>query len=196
MNDVLDALRELRTTHPDVDHNWWPTISDNKPFEIMVGCILTQNTNWNNVEQAIKNLNEDDLLTPTAILNTDVKAHIRPSGYYNQKADRLERLARFIQHNDIQELQHAKTEQLREELLNIKGIGAETADSILLYALNHTIFIIDEYTRRFVEHFNLYDRDASYHELQSFFQAHIEPEVQRYKTIHALIVEFGKTSLK
>lgn len=182
MSSITDTYNHLQEHHPDIDSDWWPTRSG-KRFEIAAGCILTQNTKWENAEKAIANLYEHDLLSPEAILDADLEHHVYPSGFYRQKAARLQRLARYLLHTETPE---------REELLDIKGVGKETADSILLYAFDQLYFIIDTYTRRIVDHYDVTHPDKDYDELRQEFEHALPDEVSVYKQFHALIVRHGK----
>ncbi len=164
---------------------WWPADS---PYEVMVGAILTQNTNWRNVEKAISNLKAADCLSPEAIMEmgkTGLETLIRPSGFYRQKAERLKLASeKWLQVT-------RKTKDLRNEWLSVKGIGEETADSILLYAFDLPYFVIDAYTRRFCAHHKLCGFD-DYDEYQEYFESRLPKSVPLYKEYHALIVEWGK----
>ncbi len=160
---------------------WWPTVSDNEQFEICVGAILTQNTAWTNVEKAIKNLKENKLLSKEAILNVDknkLANLIKSAGYFNQKAKKLKEFAKF------------DGEIKRENLLNIWGIGLETADSILLYAYNEPIFVIDAYTKRIF--FRIGFKEESYEKLQNLFMKNLSKDAKLFNEYHALIVELAK----
>jgi len=144
------AMHIYRTLHQAYGpQHWWPA---DTPFEVMVGALLTQNTNWKNVEKAIAQLKHADLLHAASIISCPIarlEALIRPSGYFRQKAGRLQGLCRFyVRHGELAGLQNIPTDQLRHMLLELKGIGPETADSILLYALDRPLFVIDAYTRR------------------------------------------------
>ena len=190
---LLDLFRELETEHGK--QFWWPADS---PFEVMIGAILTQNTNWKNVEKAIVNLKKDGILTPDAIMESEIsklESLIRSSGYFRQKAERLKLATRkWIElQNSKLETENCKlsTAELREAWLSVKGIGPETADSILLYAFNRPVFVIDTYTKRFCEHFNLFD-GKTYDEYQEFFESNLLKDVELYKEYHALIVEWAK----
>jgi endonuclease-3 related protein len=170
--------------------NWWPADS---PYEVMVGAILTQNTNWKNVEKAISNLKREDLLSPNAILETDnpkLETLIRPSGFFRQKAERLK-----LATEKWLELERGngelETVDLRNHWLSVKGIGPETADSILLYAFDRPVFVIDAYTRCFCDYFGLFS-GKGYDEYQEFFESNLPEDVELYKEYHALIVEWGK----
>ncbi len=160
----------------------------------MVGAILTQNTNWKNVEKAIFNLKQADALHAEAILDMDnarLRELIRPSGFFNQKADRLKLFCTFY-------LRHGKENGLkklpnpRAELLAQKGIGPETADSILLYALQMPVFVVDAYTRRIFSRLGLISADIDYTATQTLFMNHLPADVLLFNTYHALIVEHAK----
>jgi endonuclease-3 related protein len=175
--------------------NWWPAETG---LEMMVGAILTQNTSWNNVEKAILNLKEKSLLSiqklsqiPASIL----AEYIRPAGYYNLKVKRLKNLIHFIvdrYNGDIQTLFSLDTDTIREELLTVKGIGMETADSIVLYGAGRPIFVVDTYTHRILTRHGLIEEEAGYNDLQSFFMDNLSDDVELYKEFHALIVKTGK----
>jgi len=175
--------------------NWWPAETE---LEMMVGAILTQNTSWNNVEKAILNLKEKSLLSiqklsriPASIL----AEYIRPAGYYNLKVKRLKNLIHFIvdrYNGDISNLFSRDTEAIREELLTVKGIGLETADSIVLYGAGRPIFVVDTYTHRILTRHGLIEEEAGYNDLQSFFMDNLSHDVELYKEFHALIVKTGK----
>ena len=174
---------------------WWPA---DGPFEMIVGTILTQNTAWKNVEKAIANLRQSGLLSPEALARVSSKRLanvIRPSGYFNIKADRLKRFARFLFEaygGDLERMFEEPVELLRPRLLSVKGIGPETADSILLYAGRTPVFVIDAYTRRVLSRHRLASRTASYESLQSFFMDHLPPRTDLYNEYHALMVRVGK----
>ncbi|MFH0854446.1 MAG: endonuclease [bacterium] len=166
--------------------------------EIIIGAILTQQTNWNNVSIAIKNLKTANLLSLKSIynkfLNTEnAQELIRPAGFYKQKTEYLLNTVRFIieEYKTLKKMEKAPLEKLREELLKIKGIGEETADSILLYALEKPVFVIDEYTKRFCKKHNLSDK-FSYSHLQNLFEKSIPKDYKLYQDYHALIVIDGK----
>jgi len=174
---------------------WWPAIS---PFEVIIGAILTQGTNWQNAEKAIANLKKHKVLTAPLIYNLSDKrlAHlIRSSGYYNIKAKRLKEFLKFFINNyggSIKKISKVKCAVLREELLAIKGIGPETADSILLYALNKPVFVIDAYTKRIFSRHKLLPIDASYADAQTLFMSGLENNVKLFNEYHALLVALGK----
>ncbi len=179
--------------------NWWPAKS---PFEVIVGAVLTQNTNWKNVEKAIKNLEENHLLSLDALYDLPagrLSQLIRPAGYFNIKALRLKNLIEFIVSNyglELDEFLSEDTGKLREKLLSVKGIGPETADSILLYACSRPIFVVDAYTFRILKRHNMTDDQESYAGLQSIFMDHLPEDVNLYNEFHALIVRVAKEHCK
>ena len=175
---------------------WWPGESS---FEIMIGAILTQNTNWANVEKAISNLKSHDVLALQKMqaLHDDELMHlIRPAGFFRVKAMRIRSFISYLINEydgNIEQMRDKSLTDLRMELLQIHGIGKETADSMLLYALNKPIFVVDTYTKRIFERHDLCDSDIDYDELQSLIMRHIEPSIALYNEFHALIVMCGKT---
>ncbi|MCF7973695.1 MAG: endonuclease III domain-containing protein [Phycisphaerae bacterium] len=179
--------------------HWWP---GDTPFEIAVGAILTQNTNWTNVEKAINNIKHDAALE-SHILHSmapeKLEALIRPAGYYRLKAKRLMNFLTWLIANGdghLENLAQRNTHDLREELLAISGIGPETADSILLYALNRPVFVVDTYTARMATRHGLIEPPFDYHELQDLFQSNLPQDIQLFKEFHALIVQIGKNFCK
>ena len=175
--------------------HWWP---GKTRFEIIVGAILTQNTNWANVEKAIANLRAAGLLRPEKLYQLDVSKLaelIRPAGYYNIKARRLKNFVdRLFDSYDgkLINLESIDTEQLRAELLAIKGIGPETADSILLYALDRPIFVVDAYTARAALRHWLIEPGADYERLRELFQSNLPQDTRLFNEYHALLVKLGK----
>jgi endonuclease-3 related protein len=175
--------------------NWWPAESQ---FEMMIGAILTQNTSWKNVEKAIQNLKRRDLLSVEALSDISVPTlaeHIRPAGYFNIKAKRLKNLIVFIQEKydgDLNRLFSGDTETIRMELLSVRGIGLETADSMLLYGAGRALFVVDTYTHRILSRHNLIGDEAGYYDLQMLFMDNLPHEVELFKEFHALIVKTGK----
>jgi len=175
---------------------WWPA---DEPFEVVVGAVLTQRTNWRNVEKAIKNLKAAKMLNPEKLATVDlnkIEKLIRPSGFYKQKAERLKTISIYISNNKINNLMGLQTQHLREELLKIKGVGKETADSILLYALEKPVFVVDAYTQRIFERVGIVKNKMTYDELQSFIEDKIDRNATLYKEFHALIVLLGKEYCK
>jgi len=179
--------------------NWWPGETQ---FEIITGAILTQNTNWANVEKAIANLKSAHLLTPEKLHHLDASqlaGLIRPAGYYNIKAKRLKNLINWLFSNydgQLINLEGLDTDQLRAELLAIKGVGRETADSILLYAFNREIFVIDAYTARIAVRHGLIEPEADYERLRELFQSNLPQDIQLFNEYHALLVRLGKEFCK
>jgi endonuclease-3 related protein len=175
--------------------HWWPGETQ---FEIIVGAILTQNTNWQNVEKAIANLKSAEMLSPEALHRMETKELaelIRPAGYFNVKAKRLKSFIDWLFANysgELTELANVATEQLREELLSVKGVGRETADSILLYALGREIFVVDAYTARVAVRHGLIEPEADYEQLRDLFQWNLPQDVQLFNEYHALLVRVGK----
>lgn len=204
MKVIYDALIEYYK--PQL---WWPTTpkgrvepeykggpsGEKEMFEVIVGTILTQNTSWKNVEKAIINLNKEKVLSIESINQINIeklKQLIRPAGYYNQKAERLKIIANFLKNNKIKDLKRLKIEKLRQTLLSIKGIGPETADSIILYGLNIPIFVIDAYTKRIFSRIGYLREDRPYQDWQSFFHKNLEKDTKVFQEYHALIVEHAK----
>jgi endonuclease-3 related protein len=174
---------------------WWP---GETPFEIIIGAILTQNTNWTNVEKAIANLKSARLLTPEKLYETDtakLARLIRPTGYFNIKAKRLKNFLAWLFNGYagcLTNLENISTDRLREELLAVNGIGRETADSILLYAFNREIFVVDAYTARMAVRHRLIDSDADYEQIRDLFQSNLPPDCRFFNEYHALLVRLGK----
>ena len=178
---------------------WWPAET---PFEVIIGAILTQNTAWRNVEEAIRNLKKNNLLSPEMLFKSSLKkiaGLIIPSGYYNLKAKRIKNfLDYFFERYDgkIEKMSQQKTNKLRGELLNVNGIGRETADSILLYALHRPVFVVDAYTKRIFSRHGLIDEKDSYEDVRTFFTRNLPPKVDLYNEYHALIVCLGRLFCK
>jgi endonuclease III related protein len=179
--------------------DWWP---GDTPFEVIVGAILTQNTNWTNVEKAIINIKNADALAPVKLHHLDIAtlaALIRPAGYFNIKAKRLKNFLDWFFENysgKLENLEGVRTPELREQLLSVKGIGPETADSILLYALNRPVFVVDAYTARICSRHHLIDEGADYHQIQETFESNLPSDIQLFNEYHALIVNLGKNYCK
>lgn len=174
---------------------WWP---GETPFEVMVGAVLTQNTSWNNVRKAVQRLKERGLLDPFRLhaLPTEALADvIRPAGYYRIKAGRLKNLAAWLVERwdgDLERLRNLPLERLREELLGVKGVGPETADSILLYALGLPSFVVDAYTYRLLTRHAKAPEDISYAQMKALFERELPRDAALYNEFHALIVAVGK----
>lgn len=179
--------------------DWWPGDS---PFEVIVGAILTQNTNWQNVARAIDNLKKAKVLTPTKLHSLPLNKLaqlIRPSGYFNIKAKRLKSFLGFLFKNHqgkLDKMFSLPLDELRQEILSVKGIGPETADSILLYAGGYPVFVVDAYTKRIFSRKKLFSEDADYHRVQEIFMVNLKKDVQLYNEYHALIVRLGKDFCK
>ena len=175
--------------------NWWPAETE---LEMMIGAILTQNTSWSNVEKAIQNLKTGDLLTIEALRDIPAPTlaeHIRPAGYFNIKAKRLKNLIAFIQEKydgDLNGLFSGDTETIRMELLSVRGIGLETADSMILYGAGRALFVVDTYTHRILLRHNLIGEEAGYYDLQTMFMDNLPHDADLFKEFHALIVKTGK----
>jgi len=193
MNKLLEIYDIL------LDHfgpqGWWP---GDTPFEIMVGAVLTQNTNWTNVSRAIDNLKRDGLLSFDKMheLPVDILAEkIKPAGYFNLKAARLKNLLGFIAREydgSLDNMFAMDTYSLREEILTVKGVGPETADSILLYAANKPVFVVDTYTHRIFTRHNIIAEEDGYYEIQEYFTLSLPEDIALYNEYHALIVRLGK----
>lgn len=176
------------------EQNWWPAETR---FEVMVGAILTQNTNWENVEKAIAALRENNALEAEAIAASKqekIAGWIRPSGYYNQKAEYLKHFSGwYLGKGGYKGLAEIETGDLRQQLLALKGIGKETADSILLYAFARPVFVVDAYTRRLMHRLGLMTGYESYDELSHIIQISLDADVELFNEYHALIVRHAKT---
>ncbi len=175
--------------------NWWPAQS---PFEVAVGAFLTQNTNWNNVEKALANLKEAEALDLRLLADmplAQLEQLIRPSGFFRQKAQRLQHFCRYVldQHGgSLEGLLQGELKEARNELLALAGIGQETADSILLYAGQRPSFVVDSYTRRFLGRLGLLTGGENYDDIRALFMAGVNQEVPLYQHYHALIVTHCK----
>ncbi|OGP53830.1 MAG: endonuclease [Deltaproteobacteria bacterium RBG_13_52_11] len=178
---------------------WWPAET---PFEVVVGAILTQNTAWRNVERAIENLKEEGVLTPQGLSRLDgtrLAELIKPAGYYNVKAKRLKNLMAFLDGEyggDLTKMFNAPLPSLRETILAVKGIGPETADSILLYAGEKPIFVVDAYTKRVLSRHDMITDGESYGDIQDLFMRNLPQDISLYKEYHALFVQLAKTFCK
>ena len=174
---------------------WWPAKT---PFEVIVGAILTQNTSWTNVERAIVNLRSAQMLTPSTITSarlSKLALLVRPSGYFRQKAKKLKAFVRFLQREyggSLKRMFDTPTEILRGKLLSVHGIGPETADSILLYAGNHPVFVVDAYTHRIFGRHGITDGKPQYETVRALFEAALPRDSQLFNEFHALVVNTGK----
>ena len=172
--------------------NWWPGETSD---EIIIGALLTQNTNWKNVEIAIDNLKTNNLLILENIHNAElniISKCILSSGYYNQKAERLKDIAKFFCSNYSKNFATSSLYEKRNALLGLKGIGPETADSILLYAFLEPIFVVDTYTKRIFQRLAYFSGKESYSNIQKFFMNNIRKDVTLFNEFHALLVHHAK----
>ena len=177
---------------------WWPMSNGFSPpeWEVCVGAILTQNTNWRNVEKALENLKAGKVLTPVDMVSTDLpelERMVRPSGYYRQKAAKLRMFADFVL--GFGGFMRFSKKVTREQLLGVRGLGPETVDSILLYALGRPVFVIDAYTKRVFTRLG-FDDKKGYDEWRHFFESNLPEDIGLYKEFHALIVELAKRSCR
>ena len=178
---------------------WWPAET---PFEVILGAILTQNTNWKNVERAIANLRREGLLNAQALHAVPperLAEVIRPAGYYRIKAKRLKNFMDMLARDFggcIEALFELSTGALRETILAVSGIGPETADSIVLYAAERPVFVVDAYTARILYRHGLIDAEVGYDDIQSLMQGALADDVAMLKEYHALLVEVGKRHCK
>jgi len=196
------------------NQNWWPMDKNyhekhgsDPRFEIMVGAILTQNTAWSNVEKALISLKSKNTLDIKKISEIDIKSlqnMVKPSGFFNQKAKRLKNLASHLHehyHDNLSYFFDRDIDVIREGLLSLNGVGPETADSILLYAGNLPVFVVDAYTKRICKRLPL-ETNVSYDEIQQYFERELgkkyskEKLTQIYNELHALIVVLGKNYCK
>ncbi len=188
--DIYDTL--FKSFGPQ---HWWP---GETPLEVAVGAILTQNTNWGNVEKAINNLKREKVLNAKILHDMPhekLASLIRPAGYFNIKAKRLKEFLTFLLNHhkgNMEKMKKKNASSLRHELLNVKGIGPETADSILLYALEKPIFVIDAYTKRVLARHKIISEEATYLEMQELFHNNLPHDVQLFNEYHALFVMVGK----
>ncbi len=193
-NKILVQIYNNLLKHFGPQH-WWP---GDTPFEIAVGAILTQNTNWGNVEKAINNLKNSGTLNARILHkmpHAKLASLIKPAGYFNIKAKRLKNFLAFLTNHYNGFIEGMKDEDLRplrHRLLEVNGIGPETADSILLYALDKPIFVIDAYTKRVLIRHNIIPESAAYHEMQELFHKNLPADTALYNEYHALFVMTGK----
>ena len=176
--------------------HWWP---GETPFEIALGAILTQNTNWTNVEKALANLRDRNLLDPARLDSLPlerVEELIRPAGFFRIKARRISHFMSFLRQTcdlELERLSSWDPAMLRPRLLQVSGIGPETADSILLYALGFPVFVVDAYTLRILSRHNLVPSNARYQELQTYFMDSLPHDPALFNEFHALIGRTAKT---
>lgn len=192
-NIFLDIFRILLRRYGPL--HWWPAET---PFEVCVGAILTQNTNWGNVEKAIANLKKEGLLSAEALRDVPVERLaevIRPAGFFNVKSARLKDFVAwlFMRHDGrLERMFSGDWQDLRKELLNVRGIGRETCDSILLYAGNKPSFVVDAYTKRLFSHLGVIPEKADYEEIRALFMENLPENVEMFNEYHALIVQHCK----
>jgi len=194
---MLNTSKLLRLYHQLFEaygpQYWWPAES---PFEVVVGAVLTQNTAWSNVERAIANLKAANLIHLSVMHDQKLEVIaelIYPSGYYNVKAKRLKNVcAWLVDHGGLENFEKLPTSEIRHELLDVNGVGPETADDILLYALGRPVFVIDNYTRRLMRRLAWIDPNLGYETMRSAFESRLAPEPAIYNEYHALIVRHAK----
>ncbi len=194
----LISVYKILLEHFGPQH-WWPAESR---FEVIVGAILTQNTNWCNVEKAIERMRLGGCLEPVVlrdIAEDKLAEFVRPAGYFNIKARRLKNFMHFFYKEydgNISVMKKESLNILRKKLLNVNGIGHETADSILLYALDKPIFVVDAYTRRLLLRHRIIAAEADYDDIQKVFMSRLPHNVDMFNEYHALIVRLGKDFCK
>jgi endonuclease-3 related protein len=194
----------LKTSHLEIFNilharygplHWWPTES---PFEVCVGAILTQNTNWGNVEKAVAGLKQEGLMSPAALRDVDLErlaVVIRSTGFFNIKSARLKDFVLWLfsrYEGSLERMFSGDWRKLRGELLAVRGIGPETCDSILLYAGNKPSFVVDAYTRRLFSRLGLIPVAAGYEDVRTMFMDNLPTDVELFNEYHALIVEHCK----
>ncbi len=189
---LYNALHAIYGEQP-----WWPADSR---FEIVVGAVLTQNASWSNVEKAIGRMKASGLMTLPALLESShehLAETIRPSGYYNTKARRLRNLCLLLdQTGGMQAFADRPLQDQRAALLGVNGVGPETADDILLYALDRPVFVIDTYTRRLLQRYRLAHGEESYEDLRAMFEQALDADAYLYQQYHALIVMHAKETCR
>lgn len=195
MNRVYEIYQELYKFYGS--QHWWPA---ENWFEVVVGAILTQNTSWKNVEKSIENLKDKDLLEPFKLYRISeekLAELIKSSGFYNLKSKRLKNFLKWLNGYDfdVNKLRKKDLLNLREELLSIKGIGKETADSILLYAFEKPVFVVDAYTKRMFTRLG-FRLSKDYDEIKDFFEKNLPKDAQLFNEFHALIVNHSKEYCK
>lgn len=202
MNKIYKIYQHLLKEYEP--QGWWPVQgnyhkcdyetprTEEEQFEICIGAILTQNTAWTNVEKALKQLGKFTQKSIASMPREQLAQAIRPAGYFNQKTKHIQLFAQYVleKHGTLKKMFEQDTQTLREELLSIKGIGPETADSILLYAAKKPVFVIDTYTKRIIERIGIQFKD--YHDLQKIFHEQLPPEIPTYNEYHAVLVQHAK----
>jgi endonuclease-3 related protein len=196
-DDLLAIYNTLRSAFGH--QHWWPAET---PFETMIGAILTQNVSWTNAAQAVRNLDEAGLLDPHALATaktSEIARQIVSSRYYNQKSERIREFSRIYVAEfgaDPEVMAAMDTDELRRRLLAIRGLGKETVDTILLYACEKPVFVVDAYTRRVFSRYGLLPEGASYDRTQRLFAENLEPDVGLFNDYHAQIVHLAKTTCR
>ena len=195
---ILKVYKSLLKEHGP--RKWWPIsdFTEPKEWEICIGAILTQNTAWRNVEKALSNLKNANCTTVDDILKIDVRKLrrlIKPSGFFNQKTKRLKIFSRYVADNFGSVENFLKT-VTREELLEVNGIGHETADAILLYACNKPYFVVDAYTKRIFSRLGIINQSWKYEQVRELFENNLPKDVKVYQEYHALIVRHAKECCK
>jgi endonuclease-3 related protein len=181
------------------NQNWWP---GDTPFEVIIGAILTQCVSWINVEKAIKNLKDVGILEPGKLNKkeiSEIAPFIKSTRFYNEKANKIKNFMDFFfdeYDGSIQKMSEEELILLRQKLLKIKGLGEETVDSILLYACNKLVFVIDAYTKRIFSRYGFINETASYSDVQVFFMNNLPQDIKLYNDFHAQIVHLGKNICK
>lgn len=196
--NALFNIYQILSDHFGPRH-WWPADS---PFEVVIGAILTQNTAWTNVELAIQNLKHADALTIEKVSSLPIQqleALIKPSGFFRQKASRLQNLAKHLRkewQSDLAAFCSGTLNDARERLLARPGIGPETADSILLYATDRPSFVVDAYTRRIFARLGFLHGREEYDAIRLWFMQSLPEQTKLYNEYHALIVHLAKTNCR
>lgn len=194
MNPTLQEIYDRLLTRYG-PQSWWPGDS---PFEVVVGAVLVQNTSWQNVEKAIGNLRNEDLLDPRRLYEVpleELEGLIQPAGYYRVKARRLRNLLQFLverYEGSLETMFSTSLSELREQLLSVSGIGPETADSILLYAGNLPTFVVDTYTHRVFARHGWIGFDADYDQIKDHLESGLAQDAALFNEYHALLVRVGK----
>jgi len=178
---------------------WWPARTR---LEVILGAILTQNTTWHNATLALRNLRKSGLLSWQALRRaclSGLEACVRPSGFYRQKARTIRDFVDWLSREhagSLDRLFSLSTDELRRRLLDLRGLGPETADAIILYAVERPVFVADAYTRRVLARHGFVSEAADYHQTQEFLHAHLPPDASLFNEFHALLVAVGKTHCK